>query len=168
MWAHYGDQNYGCVIEFNKLFDKKPKSLKQERVRYHENLKPKSKPLEYLLYGSTKEIHDKMMEDIFFSKRTTWNYEKEYRLMFMEEFGNISVKVDMQTKEQKYTVSNEPEENYTDVNFNQNSLKSITFGARTNNKDIEKISKILKKQNYKCELFKIKLKDGELIQEILK
>ncbi|PIE48086.1 MAG: hypothetical protein CSA40_01750 [Flavobacteriales bacterium] len=167
MWAHYGDENKGCVIEFEKLFDKKPKSLKQGMIRYHENLKPKSKPLDYLLYGSTKEIHDKMIEDIFFSKRTTWDYEKEYRLMFMEDFGNMSVKVNLQTNEKKYKVSNEPQKDYTDVSFDQNSVKSITFGARTKDEDIEKIYNIINEKKYNCKFFKIKLKNGKLIPEEL-
>jgi len=42
MWAHYADQHYGCVFEFDSLYAKKPRLLREDYIRYHENLQPRS------------------------------------------------------------------------------------------------------------------------------
>jgi hypothetical protein len=165
MWAHYADQNYGCVIEFESLYHSKPNFFKEGFIKYHENLKPKSNPLDYLLYGETKEIQDLMIQDIFFSKRTVWNYEKEYRLMFRENFGEVKFKLDMQTLERKYTVSNQPEKLYTDVNYPIKAIKSIIFGVRTNQEDKNKLIDIINKDSFNCRVYQMNIDNGNLVKE---
>ncbi|MBE7689071.1 MULTISPECIES: DUF2971 domain-containing protein [Tenacibaculum] len=165
MWAHYADQNYGCVIEFESLYNLKPNFFKEGFVKYHENLKSKSKPLDYLLYGETKEIQDLMIQDIIFSKRTVWDYEKEYRLMFRENFGEVNFELNMETREQKYTISNLPENLYTDVNFPIKSVKSIIFGARTKKEDKKKLIDIINKDSFCCKFYQMKIDNGNLIKE---
>lgn len=165
MWAHYADQNNGCVIEFESLFNSEPYFFKEGFVKYHENLKPESKPLDYLLYGETKEIQDLMIKDIFFSKRTLWNYEKEYRLLFRENFGEIKFELDMKTHEKKYTVSNQLENLYTDVKFPIESVKSIIFGVRTNEDDKKKLIDIINKDSYNCKIYQMKINNGNFVKE---
>ena len=167
MWAHYADQNYGCVIEFENLYTRRPRFLREGYVRYHENLLPKSKPLDILLYGETPEIRDLMIRDVAFSKRTSWSYENEYRLMFHENIGQITTKIDMQTKQMETSVKNQSDKLFTDVAFPKHSVKSIIFGARTSEDDICKIKNILSSKKYQCELYKMLLTDGRIIKKKL-
>ena len=160
MWAHYGDQNYGCVIELDKVFIDKPRNLKESKVSYHENLNPKSKPLDMLLYGETEKVRDLMIKDVIFSKKTNWSYENEYRFMFAESFGSISSVTDMQTKETKISVSNQTKKLHTDVKILADNIKSITFGTRTSEIDISEVIEMVKKLDYKCKLYQMQLENG--------
>ncbi|MEJ5054289.1 DUF2971 domain-containing protein [Sphingobacterium sp. MYb382] len=160
MWAHYGDQNYGCVIELDKVFIDAPRNLKEGKVTYHENLNPQSNPLDMLLYGETEEVRNLMIKDVIFSKRTNWSYENEYRFMFAESFGSIKSVTDMQTKETKISVSNQTDRLFADVKILSDNIKSITFGIRTSKKDISEIVEIVKKLEYKCKFYQMKLENG--------
>ena len=162
MWAHYADQNCGCVIEFENLYKYKHRFLREGYVRYHENLKPKLKLLDILLYGESAEIKDLIIGDIAFSKRTSWSYEKEYRLMFHENFGQIITKFNIQPKEKKITVRNQPDKLFTDVAIPVDSVRSVIFGARTSVEDMNEIKTIISTNNYKCTLYKMVLSEGQL------
>lgn len=167
MWAHYADSHYGCVIEFESLYTEKPRFLREGYVRYHENLQPRSNPLDMLLYGETEEVRDLMIRDVAFSKRTSWSYENEYRLMFTESYGEITTKVDMQTQIKDIVVKYQSDELFTDVGIPKESVKSIIFGARTTEKDIQTILEVLSENDYKCKLLQMKMKDGRMIKEEL-
>ena len=168
MWAHYADQHNGCVIEFDSLYVKKPRLLREGYVRYHENLQPQSDPLDMLLYGETEEIRDLMIRDVAFSKRTSWNYENEYRFMFFESFGEITTTINMQTTNKETVVKYQPEQLFTDVSIAKESVKSIIFGARTTDTDIKKVVEILSENDYQCKLYQMKMRDGGMIKEELK
>ena len=99
MWAHYADQHRGCVFELDEFFKSEPRGFRCGFVRYHENLEPTSDPLDTLLYGETKEVTDSLINDVVFSKRTSWSYEKEYRLLFNESIGEITTRVNMATNQ---------------------------------------------------------------------
>jgi hypothetical protein len=167
MWAHYANQNYGCVMEFENLYTIKPAFLREGFVRYHENLQPRSNPLDILLYGETKEIRDLMMKDVAFSKRTSWSYENEYRFLFHENFGQITTELDVQTKEKKTSVKYQSDKLFTDVSFPKESVKSVIFGVRTTNEDISRIRDLLLFNHYQCECYKMSLSDGQFIKEKL-
>jgi hypothetical protein len=160
MWAHYGDQHYGCVLGFDELYKEKPRKLKEGFVRYHENIEPLSNPIEMLLYGETEKVHDLMVQDIIFAKRTFWNYEREYRLMFAENFGQISTSFNFQTKERTMNVCHQTDKHHTDVSFPKHGLKSITFGARTSRKDVERVLAIIEEKQYDCQVYQFRLVDG--------
>lgn len=167
MWAHYADQHYGCVFEFEKLYDKEPRLLRKGYVRYHENVEPRSNPLDMLLYGETDEVRDLMIRDVAFSKRTSWEYEQEYRFMFSESFGEITTKIDMQNNTKGIIVNRQSEQLFTDVNFSKKSLKFIIFGVRCTSKDINSIVDILQNSDYQCDLYQMKMRDGALFKEEL-
>ncbi|MBE2165781.1 DUF2971 domain-containing protein [Acinetobacter oleivorans] len=167
MWAHYADQHNGCVIELEQLYVEEPRLLRQNHVRYHENLEPLSNPIDMLLYGETKEIRDLMIKDVIFSKRTNWSYEEEYRLLFSESFGEITTTLDTQTKEKKLDIKYQSESLFTDVNIPKESIKSIIFGARTSSEDIENIEKTLSENDYVIDLYQMKMIDGKLLKEKL-
>lgn len=167
MWAHYADQHYGCVIEINEPFATRPCLLREGPVRYHENLAPTSDPLDVLLYGETKESIDSMINDIVFSKRTAWSYEKEYRFMFSESFGEITTTVDMQTNSRSLSVKGQTEALFTDVPISAKAVKSITFGARTKDADVGRVSEIVSGKGLECELYRMKMEDGLTVREAM-
>lgn len=165
MWAHYGNQHYGCVIELSKLYINKPNGLREGRVDYHENLYPKTNSLDVLLYGETPEIRDLMIQDVIFSKRSIWNYEEEYRLMYSENFGNIRFEHNFQTNEKSLIASNQTDQLFTDVPISEDFIKSITFGVRVTDEKIKEMKEHLKSNNINCKLFKMIL-NGELLERI--
>ncbi|MEI6544978.1 MAG: DUF2971 domain-containing protein [Methylococcales bacterium] len=164
MWAHYADQHHGCVLEFEEFFNNEPPGLRKGFVRYHENLEPTSNLLDNLLYGDTKEVTELLIKDVVFSKRTSWNYEKEYRFLFSESFGEITAKIDMVTNNRTISVKNQPETLYTDVAFSIGAIKSITFGARATKSDIEQIFDILTNKSCVCSLYQMQMRDGRMIR----
>ncbi|EHQ26165.1 DUF2971 domain-containing protein [Mucilaginibacter paludis] len=167
MWAHYADQHYGCIIEFDSVYLKKPRLLREGYVRYHENLQPQSNPLDIFLYGETEETRDLLIRDVAFSKRTSWNYEKEYRFMFFENFGEITTSINMQTNLKETAVKNQSEALFTDVSISKESVKSIIFGVRTNDEDVKKVLEILTENDYQCNLYQMKMRNGCMVKEEL-
>lgn len=162
MWAHYGDQHYGCVIEFSELYLNKPFNLKEGYVKYHENLSPKTNSLDLLLYGETQEIRNVMIQDVIFSKRSEWKYEEEYRLMFSENFGEIKAETDFQTKKTTITTSKQTDKLFTDVPISKDFIKSVSFGTRVKDEEITDIQKLLNDNHIDCELYKMTLNEGNL------
>lgn len=162
MWAHYGAEHYGCVIELSKLYVNKPRGLKEGRVDYHENLYPKTNSLDILLYGETPEIRDLMIQDVIFSKRSIWNYEEEFRLMYSENFGNIKFEHNFQTNEKSLTASNQTDQLFTDVSIDKDFIESITFGARVTEEKILEMKEHLKSNDINCNLYKMILNGSSL------
>lgn len=165
MWAHYGDQHYGCVIELSNLYINKPHGLKEGRVDYHENLYPRTNSLDVFLYGETPEIRDLMIQDVIFSKRSIWNYEEEYRFMYSENFGTIHFEHNFQTNKKTLTASNQTDQLFTDVSISGDFIKSITFGVRVEDEKISEMKEHLQINNINCTLYKMILK-GELLERI--
>lgn len=164
MWAHYADQHRGCVFEIEDFFKSEPRGLRCGFVRYHENLETASDPLRILLYGETKEVTDSLINDVVFSKRTSWSYEKEYRLLFNESFGEITTRVDMATNQRTIVTKYQPETLYTDVAFCPKSIKSIGFGARAERSEIERLSKMIVDKSGEIGLYRMEMRDGRLVR----
>ena len=162
MWAHYGDQHYGCVLEFSDLYINKPYNLREGKVEYHENLYPKTNSIDLLLYGETQESTDLMFKDVVFSKRSEWKYEEEYRLLFAENLGQIKFETNFQTNQKELSISNQTDKLFTDVPIDINFIKSITFGARVNFGDITEIQNHLKSIDLNCDLYKMDLNGANL------
>ena len=108
-----------------------------------------------------------MIRDVIFSKRTNWSHEEEYRFLFSETWGEITTTIDMQTNNKKIEVKHQLENLFTDISISKESIKSITFGARANPTDIEKIVNLLSEDNYEIDLYKMKMVNGQLIRENL-
>ena len=117
------------------------------------------------LYGETPEIRDLMIQDVIFSKRSIWNYEEEYRLMYSENFGHIKFEHNFQTNEKSLTASNQTDELFTDVPISEDFIKSITFGARVTDEKIMEMKEHLKFNNINYALYKMIL-NGELLERI--
>ncbi len=167
MWAYYADQHYGCVFELESVFIGLPRQLKEDEVRYHENIEPLSNPLHMLLYGETPEIKELMIKDILFSKRTHWKHEEEYRFMFIESFGEITSELNLQTDKFEVTTKYQSEKLYTDVPILKESIKSIIFGARTSEDEIDKIVSAVSQNKFNCDFYQMKMRRGSLVKESL-
>ncbi|MFQ1657339.1 DUF2971 domain-containing protein [Aeromonas veronii] len=167
MWGYYADQNYGCAIEFEHLYSERPRLLREGYVRYHDNLNPRSNPLDILLYGETEEVRNLMIQDVIFSKRKLWSHENEYRLMFSENFGVITTEINMQTKQKNISVEYQPESLFTDVKFPKEAIKSIIFGARTTKDCIDRVLGLASDYGYKCDFYKMEMENGTLIKRDL-
>ncbi len=164
MWAHYADQHHGCVLELEEFFNNEPRGLREGFVRYHENLEPASSPLDILLCGETKEVRELLIKDVVFSKRTSWNYEKEYRYLFNESFGEITTRIDIATNDREIFVKGQSEVQYADVPFSLKAIKSITFGARATSNDVEQILEIVTKNGCACSFYQMQMQDGRMVR----
>ena len=103
-----------------------------------------------------------MIRDVLFSKRTTWEYEKEYRFIFNENFGQITSHTDYQTRKTQISVQHQTDKLFTDISIDKKHIKSIIFGIRTNEGEIQVVKEILSENNYNCNLFNIKMVDGKM------
>jgi len=167
MWAHYADQNNGCVIELDNVYAEKPYGLKNGKVIYHENFKSQTNAIDLLLYGETSEIRNSMINDVIFSKRTVWEYEEEYRFMFTEDWGEITTSIEPETNKMEISVKNQSDKLYSDIRLNKENIRSIIFGVRTKEKDIIDLLTILILNNYECPLYQMKMIGGRLVKDKL-
>ncbi|HFD7175496.1 DUF2971 domain-containing protein [Morganella morganii] len=165
MWAHYADQHRGCVFEFENLYETTPGKLHQGNVQYIKELKSSTSAIELLLYGETETINKALIKDVFFSKKLEWSYEKEYRLLFHENLGVITARVNLQTHEKKFSTTGQSGQLYTDVPFIPESILSITFGMKTNPDMIDKITSIARDKNQKCKFFQMKRSNNSIIRQ---
>lgn len=165
MWAHYGDQHYGCVIELSDLYIERPYNLNEGKVEYHENLHPKTNSLDLLLYGERQELRDLIIKDVIFSKRSPWSYEEEYRLMYAENFGQIKFEHNFLTNEKSLIAINQTDKSFTDVPIDKEFIKSITFGTRVKNDSILEMKDQLESNDINCTLYKMVL-NGIMLERI--
>ncbi|NBN45749.1 DUF2971 domain-containing protein [Proteus vulgaris] len=164
MWAHYADEHRGCVFEFENVYKEAPDRLHQGSVQYVDELKSSTTAIELLLYGETKSIHDALIKDVFFSKKSAWQYEKEYRLLFSESFGVIQSRINFQTNEKTWAVSGQSNQLYTDVEFAPESLLSITFGVRTQATIVDEIISIARSKNPRCTFYQMIRSGGSTVR----
>lgn len=164
MWAHYADEHRGCVFEFENVYKEAPDRLHQGSVQYVDELKSSTTAIELLLYGETKSIHDALIKDVFFSKKSVWQYEKEYRLLFSESFGVIQSRINFQTNEKTWAVSGQSNQLYTDVEFAPESLLSITFGVRTQAAIVDEIISIARSKNPRCTFYQMIRSGGSTVR----
>lgn len=71
MWAHYGGQYKGFCLAFNTSKDP---FTKLRQVQYVENI-PQIDIVDFTINNN----HNKLLDDLFCTKSTSWKYEKEWR-----------------------------------------------------------------------------------------
>lgn len=120
MWSHYSNSHSGFCIEYE--FD----SLKMLDIKYKEHIPPNLNHFEKVNYSDKPFSLNKLninftdIEKFLFHKNIKWKYEEEWRIVTF-----ISG---------KYT-------------YNQNCIKSLTFGIKTPNETIKLIVQKLKHLN---------------------
>ena len=165
MWAHYADEHRGCVFEFEEPHSVGLRNLKKGVVQYVEYESPSVNPVDLLLFGEKSSINYQLNRDIFFTKRDVWAYENEYRLMFSETFGEITIKIDMQKNTREMTVKGQKSTLHTDVPYSPKMIKSITFGARTKNDIVLDIKDKALNKNQSCKFFQMSLEGGKMVRK---
>lgn len=73
MWAHYGGQYKGFCLAFKT--DKDP-FTKLRQVRYVDTI-PRIDIVDFIVNSN----HDKLLDDLYCTKSSTWKYEKEWRAL---------------------------------------------------------------------------------------
>jgi hypothetical protein len=82
MWAHYGDQHRGAVLQFASSDEHDSVSLLARPVIY-QSVKPTLPPVEVWARTLLSEIEwdwDAFLKEYFFAKSAEWSYEREYRV----------------------------------------------------------------------------------------
>jgi hypothetical protein len=144
MWGTYCDNHYGCVLGFKTTI--KDSCFKEsKKIQYRDDLII-ANGLEFLLYGDA-EIAKKSNDMIYYTKKTRWSYEDEWRLLTFR-FEEIN--------------------NYGDYLFYEEELESITFGNRMEEKDRKNITLLLEKKYKKCKIFEIVENNGNFIRVLIK
>lgn len=130
MWGHYADNHKGICLEY-ELFDEN----KNPYLHYPEdspfkliNLNYTNEPLD--IFTLTSNELGLLTDVIINTKYEKWNYEKEVRLIHLDQ-GLIK--------------------------FNSKSVKRIIFGCRTSPRDRYALCKLLGSLRYQTDLFLAKI-----------
>lgn len=124
MWAHYGKDHQGFLIEFDPendfFFDQKSKS---DDLRYLEQVTYIESRIHYTLDTLT-------VDSLFRHKSNKWEYEGEFRMV----------------KALKDLDYNEEKKSYTEP-FPFSAVKRVVFGINCSPADLEKYSNIIRNEH---------------------
>ncbi len=139
MWAHYADAHKGMCLEFDCNFDKTFFNGNQNlenalyKIEYCDDI-PKFEFIQPNKFGNDLEI--RRFQHAIDLKSSKWAYEKEIRLVKNLEFKEHYLKSQPQI-----------------IQYNKECLKSIKFGTKTNQRDIEIVKeRVLKIIGYEANL----------------
>lgn len=141
MWGTYAENHCGCALGFTAGLVDSP-FLEAKPVIYSEERPVAGSGLDFLLYGDSPELRKRTTEAVFYTKKSIWAYEQEWRLLTWR-----------------------PEEAHVmagDYIFYPEELESITFGVRVESKVIESISAIVKMMYPATTIFRMSHHQGEL------
>jgi len=147
MWAHYADNNTGCVIGFRLLKHIDTPFIAAKKIKYTDGKPEIGSALNFLLYGDTFELRRKTHEAICFTKDIKWSYENEWRTISW--------------------MSETTDQLYVDYKFYTEELESLTMGP--NIKDIHKknLLQLIKENYHSCDLYEMKVVYGEYKRETI-
>lgn len=125
MWGTYADNHCGYVFGFTHIPELSTPLTEAHQVAYSEQPPVVGSGLDFLLYGDTSELRKRTMETVCFSKKSSWSYEQEWRVLTWrpEETDRV----------------------FGDYKFYSKELESVTFGARATPQSIEVISDLIDK-----------------------
>jgi hypothetical protein len=81
MWGTYADSHAGCALGFRHIPHRSTPLQEARKVNYSEKPPIAGSGLDFMLYGNTTELRARTMESIFFSKKSHWSYEEEWRVL---------------------------------------------------------------------------------------
>jgi hypothetical protein len=79
MWSHYGDQHRGICIEY--LTKDRLKKARIDKVEYGGSRNITTKDLYHIFVDESKEIRERTVKQIYYSKAKQWKYEREWRAL---------------------------------------------------------------------------------------
>lgn len=146
MWGTYTKSHSGCVFGFKAAAKDSP--FHEARPVAYTDEPIAGSGLDFLLYGNSLELRRKTIEAVFYSKKTVWSYEQEWRLITWRK--------------------EEAEASHGDYRFFPEELASITFGARATSADIDGLCEIARVNFPNTALYQITHNNGDLKRMPLK
>lgn len=144
MWGNYGESHAGCVLGFRHIERLSTPLLEARQVIYSEARPVVGSGLDFLLYGNCRELEERTLNAVCFTKKSTWSYEEEWR-----------------------AVTWRPEEvnkHYADYRFYPDELESVTLGARTSSATEIKVRELLAKNYPTTSLYRMNISKGDLVR----
>lgn len=142
MWAHYAENNSGCVLGFRHLPNLDTPLLAAKPIEYTSGYVAICSGLDFLLYGDNKDIRRKTFDAICFSKDIKWSYENEWRVVSWKH--------------------NETGKQSGDYKFYQDELESVTFGVKTPDSLKKKVTTIINAKYRNCSRYQMIAEKGEI------
>jgi hypothetical protein len=123
MWGTYADNHCGYVLGFTHIPDLSTPLTEARQIAYSDQPPVVGSGLDFLLYGDTPELRRRTMDAVCFSKKLSWSYEQEWRVLTWRPEESDSA--------------------FGDYKFYPKELESVTFGARATPQSIEGIVDII-------------------------
>ncbi|WP_353506128.1 DUF2971 domain-containing protein [Variovorax sp. J22P240] len=144
MWAHYADNHRGCVLGFRHIHERDTPFAVAHRIRYSDRPPIGGSGLDFVLYGPTRRLSDRLVRAICFTRELSWSYEREWRSLTYqaEPTGTL----------------------FDDLDFFAEELESVTLGPRTTLSSKKAIAAICRFRYPSCAMFKIESKKGEYVR----
>lgn len=79
MWSHYGGQHRGICIEY--LTKDRLEKSKIDKVEYGGSRNITTTDLYHIFVNGSKEIRERTVKQIYYSKAKQWRYEREWRVL---------------------------------------------------------------------------------------
>jgi hypothetical protein len=145
MWAHYAENNTGCVLGLKHIPELDTPFTQAKRVKYTDEPVLGS-GLDYLLHGDTDDLRSKTIEALCYTKSLKWSYENEWRTITWHKMVGS---------------------NFSDFNFYKNELESITLGARMDEKNKTEIIKLIEQQYKNTKIFEMIHENGKSTRKLI-
>ena len=139
MWAHYGENHTGCMLEFGHIKEKDTPFQMARKIKYKDKITTLGSAIDFLLFDEKEKLLKETVDAIFFTKTENWAYEKEWRVMTQRP------------NEDKY---------YSDFEFYSSELISLTLAARIDNKTALNLTSYVREKYPECLLYKIQSING--------
>ncbi len=140
MWANYAAGSTGCALGFRHIRSLDTPLLAALPVAYTDEKPVAGSGLDFLLYGDNSGLRRKTFKSVCFTKRASWSYEREWRVL---------------------TWRDDEVESFGDYKFHPSELESVTLGVRASADYEASISALLEGTYPHADLYRIRLVKGE-------
>ncbi|WP_397473503.1 DUF2971 domain-containing protein [Pusillimonas sp.] len=144
MWGTYADNHQGYVLGFTAASVDSP-FHEARPVAYSVDAPIVGSGLDFLLYGDSPELRKRTVEAVCYTKKQSWSYELEWRLITWRH-GEVDAL-------------------YGDYIFHPEELMSATFGVRAKHELIQSVRTIAQKQYPDLAFYRMTHHNGELRRE---
>lgn len=142
MWGNYAGSHTGCVLGFRHIAQLSTPLQEARKISYSADPPVVGSGLDFMLYGSSQELQERTLNAVFFSKKSQWSYEEEWRVLAWRpaEVGKL----------------------YGDYLFYLEELESITLGARIRGEEEDAIVDTVSRKYPSTTLYRMEAVRSEL------
>lgn len=140
MWANYAQDNTGCAFGFRHIPSLSTPLLAAKPVAYTDERPIAGAGLDFLLSGDNSGLRRKIFESVCFTKRASWSYEREWRVL---------------------TWRDEEATAHGDYKFYASELESVTLGSRSTQAHEDSVSALMRTAYPHAALYRIGMVNGE-------